>query len=421
MKLNITKSFSLVSLSIATLFVGCNGFEDEDLFDKPASIRLEENRTEVQKTLESSEQGWLLQYFPHPDQIYGGVNYFLKFKDGNVTVESFSGKKAETSGYSVISRGGSVITFDQYNSLLHSYANPSRDLPKGKQGDFEFLVLNLTDNILDLKGLRSGNKIRLIKLENLDEVKTKIGIIRSKLEKIDFPAKGTINGKELSVSSPNERNLVFDYEGADKSKTQKNPYIYTENGIQFYTPFEVNGKKYSNLIYDQQAKVLKSEDGVIDIKLSFIPIDFKNKLFLLNLGDNKYSSRTFRMAHSFDDFYVPYNIYEKYELRDFYYLGKFRNKPSFSTFVRDRSTKRTILMASQGLKFEVDESDDDAINIVKGDPLVNGWFFDSVNNVLNEVVKNAPYVVSKEEDGESVKYKLTSKKDSEVWFYLDEL
>ena len=69
-------------LAFATVCFSCVQDVD-DVYDKPVAQRVEEAVQEYHDLLVSSEHGWLMEYYPHSSQIYGGFNYIMKFKEGD--------------------------------------------------------------------------------------------------------------------------------------------------------------------------------------------------------------------------------------------------------------------------------------------------------------------------------------------------
>ena len=95
----------------------------DDVYDKPVAQRVEEAVQEYHDLLVSSEHGWLMEYYPHSSQIYGGFNYIMKFKEGDkvtISTDAF-GKPEETeeSLFSIKKDIGPTLNFDTYNSLFH--------------------------------------------------------------------------------------------------------------------------------------------------------------------------------------------------------------------------------------------------------------------------------------------------------------
>ena len=84
-------------LAFATVCFSCVQDVD-DVYDKPVAQRVEEAVQEYHDLLVSSEHGWLMEYYPHSSQIYGGFNYIMKFKGGDkvtISTDAF-GKPEET-------------------------------------------------------------------------------------------------------------------------------------------------------------------------------------------------------------------------------------------------------------------------------------------------------------------------------------
>ncbi|MGQ2106605.1 DUF4302 domain-containing protein [Ornithobacterium rhinotracheale] len=414
--MKIYKFTQIVSLAAVALLSGCGGLETEDLFDKPSSIRLEENRNEIQSALEANEEGWVLQYFPHPDRIYGGVNYFLTFKDGKVTAALEGDTQNEASAYQVLTRSGSVLSFSQYNSLLHQYATPSESKPEGDKGDFEFLVLRQNQDTIFLKGLRTGNYLNLIKIKKESpSLKSRIEVILNKLGEVDFPSAGKIGESPIVASSSSPKNLTLTYEQG-KSPISFS-YIYTAEGIQFYEPILVDGKEYSHLILDESSNTLKSEDGHIVIKLKVAPINFKTQGWVLDLSEETNRSNAFVGAIDADGLIHKIIFGDKYALQKYYVLGKLGQNVGFHTFAEDIQGP----FAVNGLNFSADDNDPNLIHIGKGDAINFATYLLYVNSVLNKITNNSPYFVDKKDPAKPGMVKLTSQKDPSVWFYLDVL
>ena len=80
----------------------------DDVFDKSASIRSIEYLENARKVLTSAENGWVMNYYPDNLQSFGGFSYVLKFTDSQVSAyfvngdyDSSSQPIAETSTYSL--------------------------------------------------------------------------------------------------------------------------------------------------------------------------------------------------------------------------------------------------------------------------------------------------------------------------------
>ena len=80
------KLFLIPILALALTLSACVN-QVEEVFDVPASERLEQRMIECQKLLTSAEYGWMIQYYPSSSKAYGGSTYAAKFEaNGDVTV-----------------------------------------------------------------------------------------------------------------------------------------------------------------------------------------------------------------------------------------------------------------------------------------------------------------------------------------------
>lgn len=143
---------------LAATFAACSR-DEESLFDKPAAIRAQEAIDNAFKVLTSQENGWEMAYFPNLETSAKGYNMVVKFnKNGNVSVtaknQTTTGNKILTdtaSTWAVKSDYGPILTFDTYNDVFHAFSDPGND-GAGLLGDYEFLILKATPELVLLKG-----------------------------------------------------------------------------------------------------------------------------------------------------------------------------------------------------------------------------------------------------------------------------
>lgn len=265
------KSLYILLLAFPLLVTSCL-LEEKDVFDKTPAERMDSFLAEYKTLLESSENGWLFEYYPEKNQSYGGYAYILKFKDGNVTAYFQLAEEAAVSTYKMTPDDGPVISFDTYNENLHFFAEPSASQYQGLQGDYEYNILGKSENGSEIyvKGRKSGNTLTLRKFAGEDPVAyfaacdaVYEGISAAKY---DMTVDGT---PTLSCSMSNQK-LSFSVEtkpATDEAPAEVSsvamPYCYTDAGIRFYKPIEWNGVQYEELVYQNQSLV--SEDGKLVI------------------------------------------------------------------------------------------------------------------------------------------------------------
>ena len=142
----------LLMMLPAVLLTSCLK-DQEDLFSDSASQRVANYLDKAKKVLISAENGWVLDYFPHSEQAFGGYSYTLKFDEKNVTAcFELADEVTEsiTSTYLLDNEDGPCISFDTYNNYLHFFATPTgASGPGGYEaygGDYIFIILLIQRN-----------------------------------------------------------------------------------------------------------------------------------------------------------------------------------------------------------------------------------------------------------------------------------
>ena len=143
---------------LAATFAACSR-DEESLFEKPAAIRAQEAIENAFDVLTAPANGWEMAYFPNLEASAKGYNMVLKFnKNGNVSVTAknltTTANKIMTdtaSTWAVKSDYGPILTFDTYNDVFHAFSDPKGD-GAGLLGDYEFLILKATPELVLLKG-----------------------------------------------------------------------------------------------------------------------------------------------------------------------------------------------------------------------------------------------------------------------------
>ncbi|MGP2569858.1 DUF4302 domain-containing protein [Ornithobacterium rhinotracheale] len=411
------KKLSYLLFSIPLLW-GLNACTEdfEPTFSENATQRYINVQKEITEFLSTPDADFILQYFPDDHQSYGGYNYFLKFSGKDkVSAESETNAQAVSSTFRILQNGGAVLSFDLYSEELHEFATPSPSEYRAKRGDFEFLILKKSNDTLYLKGKKTGNYMKLYKAGNIQEIKSNIRKVATTIDRVDLPAQGTIGTEPLVLSTGGTRNIIFSTLNGGSLESTEASYIFTENGIKFYKPVEIKGKVYDGLIFDESTQTLKSEDGVIVINLKFVPINFKSKAWFLDMSKSENTSEGYKKARAGDSLWHG-RVLSKFKLQDFYVLGNFRDNVGFNTFVEGYNGAFAIY----GLSFKGEDSNPNLIHIEKTKPVEFDVYFKYVDSVLDKITKNSPYIVE-EVRATPKRVKLTSQKDSKLWFYLDEL
>ena len=169
------KYLLLIGLFAATM-VACSR-DEESLFDKSAAERAQEAIETAFDVLTSNEAGWEVAYFPNLEASSKGYNMVWKFnangkvsataKNSTTTMNKMMTDSAST--WAVKSDYGPILTFDTYNDVFHAFSDPRED-GAGLLGDYEFLILKATPEVVILKGKKHSaySVMRPMKTTNLE-------------------------------------------------------------------------------------------------------------------------------------------------------------------------------------------------------------------------------------------------------------
>lgn len=237
----------------------------DDVFDEPGAIRMQEAIKAYKDTLGASTNGWILQYYPNHKYApsIGGLNYWLKF-DNDQTVEvwtnyQFGGGKVTVSLYDIISDQGPVLTFNTYNNIMHYFTTPSSNFYQGAESDYEFVILGYSDGCFKLKGRKYGSIMYLNRIED-SNASTEDAINDYFQKAMGFVGKIIRDGKyyafkgadTAAVMMIQNYKLAFVDYSAPKD-TISELFTETAKGYDLQHPVEVAGWKIRRLVlnYDE--------------------------------------------------------------------------------------------------------------------------------------------------------------------------
>ena len=158
----------------AIALAGCSRFEEEDLFEESAALRIEHNAEKLQEILVDAPYGWVLQYYTGRGvSVFEGFNLFAKFEKGGKVLlagdhrflrDGNAGKYTEyASLYELIREDGLVLAFNTWNDVLTPFVDPVAHwaAPKvivkdgeGMQGDQNLVVKSMKANEIIFRGER---------------------------------------------------------------------------------------------------------------------------------------------------------------------------------------------------------------------------------------------------------------------------
>jgi hypothetical protein len=256
----------ILMAGVALLAAACVS-DEEDLFDKSAAQRMNEMVGSNTKLLESSEEGWVFNYYLGTDAILGGIAHTVRFSDGqsffrseltdDVTVEY-------PSLYQVKGEQECLLSFDTYNDAFHYWSGPIGGYNSGYSADYEFAFKNISadQDTITLKGKKYGTYAQLIRLkgENAgEEYITKAAEMTDNIDSYPHP-KMIAAGKEYSIDM-GESVLYYSIEGSDENglttyESHTLGYVSTPEGIHFYSPVTVGKESAQDFVYDEETNGL---------------------------------------------------------------------------------------------------------------------------------------------------------------------
>lgn len=175
-----------MGVAFATIaLAGCSLFQEDNLFDESAALRIEHNAEKLQNILVDAPNGWVLQYYTGRGiSVFEGFNLFAKFeRSGKVTLagdhrflrNGNAGKYTEHSSlYELIREDGLVLAFNTWNDVLTPFVDPvafwaAPDIlvkdGEGMQGDQNLVVKFMSENQIILRGERYDAEVRLVKAD----------------------------------------------------------------------------------------------------------------------------------------------------------------------------------------------------------------------------------------------------------------
>lgn len=259
--------------------------DQEDVFSDSASARSAKYLDNVRKVLASSENGWVLNYYPDRELSYGGYVYTLKFDQENVEVFSelaSDDAPSKTSSYILNNENGPVLMFDTYNEYMHFFATPHGSSGAGGyeayDGDFLFIVMNISDdqNTITLKGSRSGNMMYMHRLTGEETAATYISKIKAVKQNMKYKkfeivfGNDTVNVSYARSIQKSGGKFTFNYKENGAEQTVSTPVILGLDGFMFKDTINVLGHEILGLKHVPGAE--ENIPAVNDPSILFNPI-----------------------------------------------------------------------------------------------------------------------------------------------------
>lgn len=421
----------LIAAVAMLAIVACDNKED-DLFSESAANRLSDAVAEYSDLLNSSTNGWAMEFFPSSTEM-GGYAYTAKFHNGDVELRSSFGITNTESGvsvqantpidskYSVESEQGIILTFDTYNPLLHVFSQPrgSSDVD-GYASDYEFIFQRVSESqdSIFLKGKKYGNEMILVRLNEAPEKYVSDVLATDTAVAMVPRPKMTIDGKNYTIDISNR---FFNVSIGDS--TISAPFVYNNYGFRLYKPIDIDGHLYRNFVYDSESGDVHSADGT-----AMIPYPTKIEQFqgtknmwlaIFNIDDDSHE-----MCDELWQLYKDNYKYSSYQsvtewgigLNSYYTAGV-----SSWPMCLHYSVDMMHFMqqnAAYSITIDVDENKGTVtLNPIEPNNIYT-FYQKSLEPVNNYILQHSPYRVTFNEGRIATKAHFVSVADDSVWFNL---
>lgn len=312
------KVFYYISILLLSIHVSSCVQDIDDVFDASSSVRVDEAAKAFDALLRRPANGWLMEYYPQSNQIYGGFAFVLKF--GEESKVDVSGtlfgdpEQVYQSLYSIKKDKNISLNFDTYNPLFHYLSDPDPHVPgtyslygyyenmtrgKGYEGDYEFFLVSSGENEIILQGKKTKNIIRMTPLqETASSYLTKV--LNVLKETSSIPAimglTATIDGKSLELFSYGGVGAYMPVSYGDETLGSAS-VLATSDGLTFYSPIEAGGKSISHLAYRSEDKTFVcTDEGATDVVFSFLPnpqyLPYEDYIGSYKIAYDKVTSKT---------------------------------------------------------------------------------------------------------------------------------
>ena len=271
----------LLALATVLAFTACTS-EVEDVFDESPSQRIEKALTTDKQVLVAAENGWLMEYYGNTD--FGGYSVFCKFNADNtvaVSSEVYGADKTVTSHYKLEQSQGVILSFDEYNAVIHDFADPNPyatlirkgSIGKGFEGDFEFRVIKCTADSVIMTGKKHGSRIVMTPFSG--DWKAYVNSIKQSESDMAFGSYIMVVGQDTATLRTSGRTLNISYkDSTDLLKSIRIPFIQRPGTFKFYKPLELFGTTVNSVSYDNtEENIFKTDNDRMAMKGVISPIN----------------------------------------------------------------------------------------------------------------------------------------------------
>ena len=269
--------------------------KEDYIFEESATARIKTYITACEATIAKPEHGWKVLFEPNK-QTLGGYHVVMKFsEDGTVKMICDYLAEESISTYSFNESQGAVLCMDSY-SVLHYLSDPR--IPRegipglGLEGEFEFIIKEITADSLVFSGKKYGKPIVFYPAEEADWT-GRMTLYRENIERMvpqdDSPFFRALTMNQTAINlvyDPPSRTVIYTYsDDATKQILSAWTRVYgTDEGVRFSPEIRVNGVVLDQLRYNRSTRLFEvGTPGVVGtLRYSDAPpFPFYNSLDML--------------------------------------------------------------------------------------------------------------------------------------------
>lgn len=287
--MKINKIYSAISVALfATALTACSSFQEDDLFDESASLRITKFNEDLQARLveQSSEgkHGWVIQYFVGSESK--GYNLFARFEaNGKVTLASnhpyLRGGNANkyteyVSSYEMLREDGPVLAFNTWNDILTVFVDPvdPTEAPdrivndgEGMKGDNNLLFHAYEDQNILFRGQRHFAGIRFVPCDRpWEDYITDADAFKKSITSTTLNSYYVTDGKDTMYFS-GLNNGLFTYQErlVDPLQTEPCACVFSVDGFRLKNKSQLGEKSFQDFTISEQKDCLYNEDKTVKV------------------------------------------------------------------------------------------------------------------------------------------------------------
>ena len=443
--------FSLL-LGIALSYTSCKDEEDL-LFDKSAAERLNEIKGVYSQRLWASPNGWAMQYYPtYENEAPYGTGYLMLCdfnNDYSVRVAmnnavTYNQYVEDTSAWEIITDNGPVLSFNSFNTVLHTFSNPEdirstsdSETGRGYEGDYEFVIVDAPEDAsyMMLKGKKRGTYSLLTPMEkdvDYRDYLTDVRNFHNLMFASDAPTFDVINLGETVYKMEDANDgipNIYPYDGDKILDESFNPFLITKRGSDYYLRFRDSRKVSENetvqdFRYDAEKDIFVSTDNAEYYIAGDDPLRFYAQTIDKNEGYCEISKAAGSMSESFaacykgieEGFKAFKSTFNNISLRWTKYSGEEESNFCVDVKYKAGKTNADVLylldrrVENDGIVFKYTEPKGSGQNILNSVTALND---------LLDILSQKFIVTAAEPNFNLNTLRLTSASNPDMWFTLE--